>query len=112
MSDVVVASERVVVVYADPRTIVVRGPGIQGPPGGGVPGPPGPPGPSGSDSYYLYTQSTPAGTWIISHDFGRYANVLLMDASRRVVDSDVVESDLNTVTVMFSVPFAGFAVLT
>lgn len=88
------------------RTVVVRGQGVQGPTGTQ-----GPPGPAGGEGF-LYTQLTPAGTWVINHNLGRYVGVLLMSTSHVVVDSDVTEGDPNTVTVTFSSPFAGYAVLT
>lgn len=105
MSDVAVASERVVVVYADPRTIVVRGAGLQGPPGpaggGGGPG-----------SYLVYTQSTPAATWVITHGIGHPVHVTFLDASGiEFLTYFEQHPPYTTVSAIFPMPTTGTAVL-
>lgn len=70
--------------------------GIDGAPGG---------------SYYLYTQGTPAATWIITHNFGRLAQVTVFDSSNDVIYTDVVQGTPDQATVIFAVPTAGSAVV-
>lgn len=78
----------------------------------GVPGPPGPPGPAGSGSgtYVVHTQTSPAATWPITHNLGRYPSVSVV-VGGELVDADIEYSDLNVVAVVFASPVAGAAVL-
>lgn len=75
----------------------------------GLPGPPGPPGPSGSK--FIYVQSTPTATWIVPHNLNGYVDVTILNAANTIVEADVVETDLNTATVMFSLPQSGIAIV-
>jgi len=58
-----------------------------------------------------YTQSTPASTWIITHNLGRVVNVTLYNATGVQVESDVVASSSNVVTVTFASPQTGSALI-
>jgi hypothetical protein len=86
-----------------------KGPkGDPGPPGD--PGPKGDPGPAGGSQ--VFPQLSPAGTWNITHTFGRYVQVQLLTLAGVVFDSDVIQGNTSTVTVIFANPTAGYAVLT
>lgn len=76
--------------------------------GGGLQGPPGPPGPGAS---YVYTQVTPAATWIITHNLNSLVGVTLYDQFGALVDSDVAVTSQNVITVTFSGPQAGSAII-
>ena len=61
---------------------------------------------------FLYDRnSIVAATWIIDHDLNKYPQVTLIDEENNVMDADIFYSSLNQVTVTFSVPTAGKAVL-
>lgn len=58
---------------------------------------------------YTHVQSSPASTWTITHNLGRYVNVEVYDSDGDSVPRDVVFVDLNTVTVRLLVDTAGHA---
>lgn len=61
-------------------------------------------------SSYLHIQATPAATWPIDHDLGRYPTVsVLVDGA--LVLTDVEYSNLDQVSITFAVPTSGLAVL-
>lgn len=98
-----------IVVVTDVERLLIATPGPQGIPG--PPGPPGRPGASGSD-YYEHEQIAASSTWVIPHGLGRRVNVTLFDATGRQVYADVEQSDnLNSVTVIYPGPLAGFALV-
>lgn len=71
----------------------------------------GPAGPSGAGAF-VYTQSSPASSVAISHGFGRYVSVALYTLAGVQFDTDVVQGDPNTVTVIFPSPQTFIAVIT
>lgn len=83
---------------------------IQSNGGSGPAGPQGPPGTPGG-SAFIYTQVSPAATWIITHNLNSFVHVTIMNVGGTIVDTDVVETSLNTTTVTFSQPQAGTAVI-
>jgi hypothetical protein len=77
-----------------------------------VPGPPGPQGPVGVGSF-THVQAVAAGTWIVSHDLGRFPNgAQLTLPDGEVVHADVVYPDASTAVVTFAFPQAGTLRLT
>jgi hypothetical protein len=78
------------------RSIILRTPGVAGPPG--------PP-----SSSYVYLQATPSATWSIAHNLGFRPSVQVFDSGSQKIEGDVSHSSLNTVSIMFAVPTAGFA---
>lgn len=107
MSDtvVVVRAPSIVTVVRDPGVVTVAAAGVQGI--RGQQGAPGPPGGTG----FEYVQSSPAATWIISHNLARKVHVSLFDADGIVIHADVVHGSLNQTTVTFAAPKTGSAVL-
>jgi hypothetical protein len=101
----VVEVQTIVAVVPVTPVVTVTAPGPQGPPG--LTGPMGPIG----GSPFTYTRDTPAATWPINHELGRYPQVTVVDqfGSRRI--SDVVYADINNVSVIHSEPLVGAAYL-
>lgn len=67
---------------------------------------------SGSAASYVHQQTSPAGTWIIPHGLGKHPDVVItLEGSIEQVYSDVSFPDLNTVSIEFNAPVAGFAYL-
>lgn len=109
MADIVIIKEpvSVVTVIQSVSPLSVDAPGLQGPPG--AEGPPGEPG-VGSDVRFEHIQVAPASDWVILHGLG------LNPAVTVIVDDEEVEADihynsLNSVTVHFSSPQSGKAIL-
>lgn len=71
----------------------------------GSTGPKGDTGASGGGGN-LFTQSSPAATWIIVHNLGRPVLAQVYVAGEGVI-TDLVDSDANTLTVVFSSPQSG-----
>lgn len=62
--------------------------------------------------YLEYTQTTPAATWTIDHNFGRRVNISLFDdAGKEVFTSIEQHPPYNTVTAIYSRPRTGSAVV-
>ena len=61
------------------------------------------------DKTFAYTQATPAATWTITHNLGKYPAVSIVDSAGSAVVGDVEYIDDNTVTITFQSAFAGAA---
>ena len=99
----VVEVETVIAVAAHQPVVTVTTPGPQG-----VAGPAGPPGPTGGEGF-THAQTTPAATWPINHNLGRYPHVTVVDLAGNKRLSDVIYSDIDNVSVIHSEPLAGAA---
>lgn len=76
-----------------------------------APGPPGPTGPQGPAGQVLvHDQPSPAGSWLIPHTFGRWPDVAVYSVTGDRIEPDITAGD-TTVTISFSTPTAGKAVL-
>lgn len=62
-----------------------------------------------SGAAYVHTQTTPAATWTINHNLGHVPSVELFDSGSQEIDADVSHPTMNTTTIVFSIPTAGFA---
>lgn len=58
---------------------------------------------------FVFTQSTPAATWIINHNLGFIPSVELFNNGSQEIDGDVVHTSVNQTVVNFTGPVAGFA---
>jgi len=58
-----------------------------------------------------FDQATPLAVWTITHNFGTYPAVTVVDSAKTVVDVEIAYPDANTVTITASSPFAGTAFL-
>lgn len=67
---------------------------------------------SGGPGGLVYVQVTPAATWAITHDLGRYPQVTVLDAAGQRLLPDLLYGSLNAVTVTHAEPLAGTAILT
>lgn len=78
----------------------------------GPPGPPGPTGPPGASALGVeFQQATPSLTWNITHNLGRKPSVSILDAAGNELLADVQHVSNNAISVYFSVPTVGSAVL-
>lgn len=64
---------------------------------------------AGGDKNFVYTQSSPASTWIINHNLKKYPAVSVIDSGGNVVFGDVSYLSDNIVEVRFSASFSGHA---
>lgn len=85
----------------------------QGPKGDpGTPGAQGEPGETGatgpSGATFLFTQPTPAATWVVAHNLNTYPAVVILVDSNQVY-SDVSYPDLNHLSIAFPTPVTGIA---
>lgn len=86
--------------------------GRQGPVGPeGPQGPQGPPGPAGEDANFVFTQSTPASQWDITHDLGKTPAVMVVDSAGTVVQGRILVLSSSEIRLEFSAPFSGTAYL-
>lgn len=85
--------------------------GSPGPPGSigpiGSVGPSGPPGPPGGTGATVYTQSTPATVWTVSHAYPYWPDVDVYDNSGAKMLADVVHTNSTTVTITFGFAMTG-----
>lgn len=89
-------------------------PGPQGETGApGAKGDKGDKGDPGDFRTYTHVQPLAALTWTINHDLNSYPSVVVLDtdAPPRQIYGDVAYVDANQITVTFSVPVAGKALL-
>lgn len=84
----------------------VASPGPPGPAGA-----PGPMGPTGGEHFIYSRNGIAAASWPIEHGLGRRVHVTVLSDSGEEVEADVQHSDLNNLTVSFSAPFSGVAVI-
>lgn len=95
--------------------LIVEVPGIQGPAGAagtaGATGPQGPQGATGTGGagYVVHTQSSPAATWTVVHNLGRFPAVTVLDAAGLEVLADVEHGSLNATTIVHGSPMSGSA---
>ena len=60
---------------------------------------------------FLFSQLTPAKTWTIAHNLGKYPSISVVDSGGNVVYGEYKYIDLNNVTATFSGLFSGSAYL-
>lgn len=80
--------------------------GIQGPKGDkGDKGDAG----TGGDSSFLFTQSSPASSWTVPHNMGRYPHIDYISNDGKAWIADVEHVDLNSSVLTFPAPTSGKA---
>jgi hypothetical protein len=63
-----------------------------------------------SDSRYEFFQSTPAASWSVNHNLGKYPSVSVVElGSKEVVFGNVTYLSTNSVQIDFASPFSGYA---
>ena len=60
---------------------------------------------------FLFTQGTPAVEWVINHNMDCHPSVSVIDSSNNQVEGSVFYNSLNRVTLTFTAPFSGRAIL-
>lgn len=63
------------------------------------------------DKSFTFSQITPAATWNITHNLGKFPSVSVVDTANTQVFTDVQYIDNNNLTLTFSAAFAGKAYL-
>lgn len=61
------------------------------------------------DKYFRHSQALPSDFWMIEHNLSKLPSVTITDSSGNEIEGEVTHIDLNSLTVTFSAPFAGFA---
>lgn len=62
-------------------------------------------------SSHEYTQSTPSDNWIITHNLNKRPSITVLTSAGDEVEGSVTVNSLNQVTITFSAPFSGTAIL-
>jgi|21_taG_2_1085346.scaffolds.fasta_scaffold14407_3 hypothetical protein len=62
-----------------------------------------------NDKNFVFTQSTPSNSWVVTHNLNKYVAVSVVDSNDVEVYCSVDYDSLNTVTLTFSTPFSGKA---
>lgn len=77
----------------------------------GPQGPPGEPGADGSSGLaaHVHSQSSPALTWTINHNFGYRPGVTILSIGGVEVKADVIHTSVNQTVIQFVVATAGSA---
>lgn len=76
----------------------------------GTQGPPGANGADGKDGVtaaFVFTQNTPASTWVVNHNFGRRALATVSTLGGAQVLAEVLHTSPNQLVVYFDAPTAG-----
>ena len=60
---------------------------------------------------YTHTQDVPLTVWIINHNLGSFPSVTVVDSNNQVVIGDITYVGSNSLTITFTIPFAGYAFL-
>ncbi len=94
-----------VVITEKPLTEIVIAQGDAGPQG-----PQGLPGPSGTgDKNYTHNQSTPATTWNVAHNLGKFPAVTVLDSAGTEFQCEINYIDSNNLQVIVTAAFSGVA---
>lgn len=60
---------------------------------------------------FVFTQSIPSTTWLVSHDLNKFCSVTVVSDSNNVMIGNVTYNSLNQLTITFSAAFSGKAYL-
>jgi len=63
------------------------------------------------DKHFIFTQGTPAATWVINHNLGKRPSVMIVDSGDNEVEGCTNYIDDNNLELVFSAPFSGKAYL-
>lgn len=61
------------------------------------------------DKFYVYTQSVPSDTWVVTHNLNKNPSIEVVDSAGTVVIGDYEYIDANTVRLVFGGAFSGKA---
>lgn len=65
-----------------------------------------------SGAVYQHQQPTASATWVINHNFGRYASVALFSLGGAKIIGDITNININQSVAGFDSPIAGYAIAT
>jgi len=71
----------------------------------------GPQGVPGNDGHFEFSQASPESLWIITHSLGFRPNVTSFDDDGNTIVGAIVHINNNVLSIDFSIPVAGFALL-
>lgn len=63
------------------------------------------------DANYVHDQTISSNSWVINHALGKYPSVIVQDNSGNTVFGDIVYTSISSITLNFTVAFAGKAYL-
>lgn len=63
------------------------------------------------DKEFVYTQSSAASSWSITHSLNKYPSVTVVDSGNNIVIGDITYNNLSTLTINFTASFSGKAYL-
>lgn len=58
---------------------------------------------------YIHKQGVAADVWYVNHNLGKYCSVMVVDSAKQVVCPDIVYLDKNTVKIISTGAFTGWA---
>lgn len=65
----------------------------------------------GADAAYTYTQPTPASTWEITHNLGKYPSVTIVSSAKEIVVGEILYNNGNSITITLASSMSGVAYL-
>lgn len=60
---------------------------------------------------FIYTQTTPSNTWVVLHNLNKHVQVFIYDEENDIVEAQIEETNLNTITIYFNSNVMGIAVI-
>ena len=61
------------------------------------------------DANFVFTQTSPSATWVVTHNLNKYCSVTVVDSADNICLGDVLYNSLNQVTLTFAGAFSGKA---
>jgi hypothetical protein len=58
---------------------------------------------------FAYSQPTASSTWVINHNLGFVPSVEVFDSGSQEIEAEVSHPSINTTSIAFTTPIAGFA---
>jgi hypothetical protein len=66
----------------------------------------------GGDKHFPFEQQVAVAQWDITHNLGKFPSVAIADNSKQAIfPGDIIYTSLNTLSLIFSAPFSGWAYL-
>jgi len=66
---------------------------------------------NGGDKAFTHNQISSITVWTINHNMGKYPSVTILDSSGTEYEGDVQHTDINNLTITFSIAFSGKAIM-
>lgn len=76
---------------------------------GGVAGVKGDKGIDGTSVVYTHNQTTPATTWTVNHNLGRYPSIQTLTVGQVEFDADIAHTSINQAIITLAIATAGIA---